>query len=159
MINAKSFLGNSNLLDRLVLRQLSHINGNWELTWDKSKEEYVPEEDSFADEVNKLIDKLSRLNPPSKYHDNEDRLAEYAIANLNWNIQKIGGRWIGSDYASILEQGGFDDVNQNEACLAVAGRIQAAINRGQLHFDDMEESHQKILADVIANIMYHRSND
>jgi hypothetical protein len=39
---------------------------------------------------------------------------------------------------------------------AAAGRIHAAIDRGQLHFDDMEWSHQVILAGVLAAILYHR---
>ncbi|EBF8391669.1 hypothetical protein NBB52_05625 [Salmonella sp. NW1172] len=58
---------------------------------------------------------------------------------------------------SILEQGGFSDEDQKNLCLSIAGRIRAAINRHQFHFDDMEKSHQKILADVIAIILYHRS--
>lgn len=158
MVNAKNFFANSNQFDTLALRQLSHINGNWELTWDKLKNEYIPEDDSFAEMVNELLDQFSRLNPPSKYHDNEDRLAEYVRAKLNWNVQKVGHRWIGNEYASILEQGGFSDIDQDELCLAAAGRIQAAIRRCQLHFDDMEMFHQKMLADVIAIILYQRIN-
>ena len=158
MINAKNFFSNSNLFDTLALRQLSHINGNWELTWDKSKEEYIPEDDSFSEKVNELLDQFSQMNPPSKYHDNEDRLAEYVKAKLNWNVQKIGNRWVGSEYPSILEQGAFSDIIQDELCLAAAGRIQAAIKRGQFHFDEMERFHQKMLADVIAIILFHRAD-
>lgn len=41
---------------------------------------------------------------------------------------------------------------------ATAGRIKAAIDRGQNHFDDMERSHQVILAGVLVAILYHRES-
>ena len=157
VINTKEFFSNSDLLDYLVLRPLSHIKGNWELTWDGDRQEYEPEEDSYAVLLNQLIEELCCVNPPSRYHDNEDRLAEYVRANLNWDIKKVGRRWVGEDYAAILEQGDFDDIDEENLILAVAGRIKAAIDRDQLHFDDMEQSHQKMLADVLAIIFYHRT--
>jgi len=40
--------------------------------------------------------------------------------------------------------------------LAAAGRVHAAIQNGQMHFDEMERSHQVILAGVLAAILYHR---
>ena len=153
----KEFFNWSDLFDYMVTRQLSHLRGNWELTWDHAEEKYEPEEDSFAELINELVVELSKLDPPSKYHDNEDCLAEYCRGSLNWDIKKIGSRWVGSDYVSILEQGGFKDTNEKNLCLAACGRVKAALVRGQLHFDDMEESHRKILADVMAIILYHRS--
>ncbi|NUN66745.1 hypothetical protein HCU40_18765 (plasmid) [Pseudanabaena biceps] len=163
MIDMKEFFGNSDLLDLLVLRQLSHIKGNWELIWDRENEEYEPEENSYAEEVNQLIEELSLVEPPEKYHKNEDSLAEYLIANLNSEITKVNGRWVRAAYtsraiyASILEQGGFHDIDQTNLILAAAGRIKAAMDRKQNHFDDMERSHQEMLADVIAIILYHRT--
>lgn len=156
-IDTKEFFSNSELLDYLVLRPLSHIKGNWEVSWDEGKQEYETEEESYAKLLNHLIEELSRVNPPSRYHDNEDCLAEYVKSNLNWNIKKIGGRWVGEDYAAILEQGGFDDIDEENLILVSAGRIKAAIDRNQIHFDDMEQSHQKMLADVLAIILYHRT--
>ncbi len=158
MINTKAFFGQSDLLDRLALRQLSHINANWELIWNAEKQEYDSEEDSYASKVNNLIEELGRVNPPEKYHENEDCLTEYVLANLKWKIKKINGRWVGEDYAAILEQGGFDDIDEKNLALAAAGRIKAAIDRNQHRFDDMEPSHQKMLADVIAIILYHRTD-
>lgn len=152
----KEFFSWSDLFDYMVTRQLSHIRGNWELTWDHAEEMYEPEEDSYAEMINDLVIELSNLNPPLKYHDNEDRLAEYCKESLNWDIKKVGRRWVGSEYASILEQGGFRDVDGKNLCLAACGRVKAALDRGQLHFDDMEESHRKMLADVVAIILYHR---
>jgi hypothetical protein len=158
MMDTKGFFGQSDLLDHLALRQLSHINGNWELTWDDDEERYEPEEDSYAEKVNQLIVELGRVDPPKKYHENEDCLAEYVIANLNWKIKKINGRWLGEDYAAILEQGGFNDFDEKNLILAAAGRIKAAMDRNQHHFDEMEQSHQNMLADAIAIILYHRTD-
>lgn len=157
MINAKDFFKNSWLLDHMVLRRLWHIKPNWELTWDGH--EYEPEEDSYASLLNKLIDELSHLIPPQKYHDHEDRLAEYMRDKSSWDIKKVDGCWVGAPYGFILEQGGFGDIGQKDLKLAVAGRIKAAIDRGQKHFDDMEDGHQKMLGDVLTIIMYHQSDD
>ena len=56
----------------------------------------------------------------------------------------------------MLEQGGFKTDGDSDLILAAAGRIKAAIERGQRHFDDMERSHQVVLAGVLAAILYHR---
>jgi len=56
----------------------------------------------------------------------------------------------------ILEQGGFHDINETELVQAATGRIQTALDLGQLHFDEMEDSHRKILAGVLCIILYHR---
>ena len=101
---------------------------------------------------------MSEVDPSRKYHDNEDRLAEYLQHNSSWNIRKVNERWIGAAYENILEQGGFGDIDQEQLILAAAGRIRAAIERGQTHFDDMEESHRYMLAIVIIVILYHRSD-
>jgi hypothetical protein len=156
--NVKSFFNQSDSLAYLVTRQLSHIRCNWELIWDHEKQEYTPEEDSYAELLNQLIEELNSVNSPSRYHENEDCLAEYVISDLKWNIKKVGGRWVGQDYAAILEQGGFNDINEENLILAAAGRIKAAINRKQLNFDEMETSHQKMLANVLACILYHRTD-
>lgn len=158
MANVKDFFRNSELLDALTLRQLSHINGNWELTWDESLEQYEPEDDSFAAKVNDLIEELGSLQPPLKYHDNEDRLAEQVQGRLGWNLKKVGRRWVCEDYPVVLQQGSFNDVDQRELMLAAAGRIKAAMTRGQMHFDEMERSHQRMLADVLAIVLYHRAD-
>ena len=58
----------------------------------------------------------------------------------------------------MLEQGGFNDIDEKNLVLSACGRVKAAIDRGQLHFDDMEKFHRKMLADVLAIILYHRDN-
>jgi hypothetical protein len=152
-----SFFSDSQWIDYEVLRPLSHIHMNWELRWDAKNQSYVVEEDSFAETLNALIKELEGISPPARYHDNEDRLAEYVRDNLKWPISKVGARWVGADYESILEQGGFDDIDETNLLLATAGRIKAAQIRNQHHFDDMEESHQHMLATVLSVILYHRS--
>ena len=155
----RDFFAWSETLDYLVTRPLSHIAGNWELTWDHNSREYEPEEGSFAFLVNQMIEDIAVTMPPERYHDNEDRLAEHVIAHLKWPIRKVGNRWIGADYESILEQGGFSDFDQADLLTAAAGRVHAALDRGQNHFDDMEQSHRSMLAGVLAIILYHRSNE
>lgn len=153
----KSFFGNSDLFDHQVVRPLSHILPNWELTWDANADKYVEEDDSYAKLLNELIEELGVTVSPVKYHDNEDCLAEYVKKSLNWKIYKKGNRWVGMDYFSILEQGGFQDFNQRELLLAAAGRIKAAKDRKQRHYDEMEKSHREMLAAVITIILYHRT--
>ena len=103
----KVFFANSDLLDYMVLRPLSHINMSWELTWSREDNEYEREEGTFAFILNDLITEISLTIPLAKYHDNEDCLALYVKQSLNWNIYKKGNRWEGGDYQSMLEQGGF----------------------------------------------------
>lgn len=156
----RAFLASSDgVLDRLVLRPLSHITLNWELIWDDETQAYAPEEDSFAAILNKTINDLTSTQPPARYHDNEDCLAQFVIEHLGWQIRKERGRWIGKDYDGILEQGGFHDIDQAELLQAAAGRIHAALDRQQMHFDDMERSHQRMLAAVLTIILYHRGNE
>jgi len=153
------FFRQSDIFDHEALRPLSHIRGNWELIWDYEQGKYLEEEDSYANVVNNLLLELEQTIPPAKYHDNEDRLAEYVIEHLKWPIKKVGVRWVGQDYESILEQGGFNDFGQKDLVLAAAGRIRAAIDHGQNNFDEMETSHQHMLAAVISIILYHRTDD
>ena len=115
------------------------------------------EENSYAAQLNRLVEELGSVAPPTKYHDNEDRLAEYVIKHLKWPIRKEGNRWVGEDYNVILQQGGFHDLDERDLVLAAAGRIRAAMDRGQTHYDQMEESHRRILAAVLATILYHRT--
>lgn len=154
----KDFFYNSNLLDYLVLKPLSHITLNWELTWDHNNRKYYEENKSFAKSLNKLILEINTSKPPLKYHDHEDRLAEYVIAHLKWKITKVGSRWEGVDYRVILEQGGFQDVDQMDLLCASAGRIEAAIKYSQYHFDDMEETHRKMLGAILSIILYLRND-
>src|SRR5690606_26531838 len=149
-----SFFGQSDDLDHMALRPLAHIRENWELIWDDETGNYAPESDSFAELLNELMEALDTVTPPAEYHDHEDRLAEYVRDELGWPIEKKGRRWVGADYGHILETGGYADIDELQLTLAAAGRVKAARDRGQLHFDDMEASHQKMLAVVLSVIMF-----
>lgn len=163
-LNIRQFFEPSDFMEHEVLRPLSHIQANWELQIDPKTGRYLEEEGSFAALFNSLIDELATTQPPLRYHDNEDRLAEHVQEHLNWKIKKLGSTWVKqdgtrlhpSDYLSLLEQGGFDNMGVRNLVLAASGRVHAAILRGQVHFDDMERSHQVILAGVLAAILYHR---
>lgn len=154
-----NFVKHSELFDYMVTRPLDHILPNWELMWDDNTDRFIPEEDSFAEKVNKMLDELVAMPIPDKYHDNEDILAEYVQKHHNWNIVKVNGRWISCDYREILNQGSFGDADQKNLLAAAKGRIAAAIQHGKTKFDDMEYGHQRILAMVLASILYQRSND
>ena len=155
MQTIKGFFENSDNLDYMVLRPLSHMHPNWELSWEDGG--YHEEEDSFAALFNKLMEELSAIEAPEKYHDHEDRLVEYMVQkDTTGTIKKDGNKWVGGDYYHLLEQGGFRDIDQTDLKLAVAGRIKAAIDHGQEHFDEMEDGHQKMLGMCLSIIMYHQ---
>lgn len=150
-------------MEHEVLRPLSHIRANWELQIDTENGRYLDEADTFAWMFNNLIDKLATTTPPSRYHDNEDRLGEYVRDTHNWDIRKSGNTWVNSDgkrlnpsdYLTLLEQGAFKNMGITDLLEAASGRVHAAISRGQSQFDDMERSHQVILAGVLAALLYH----
>jgi hypothetical protein len=108
--------------------------------------------------LNDLLAELENVRPPTRYHDNEDCLARFVIEHLKWPIKKVGNRWVGADYDSILEQGAFHDVGEANLLFAAAGRIQVARSLSQNHFDEMEDSHRRMLGAVLAIILYHRTN-
>lgn len=154
----KDFFYNSGDLDIYVTKQLPHIAANWELTWDRKNEKYLEEKNSFAAMLNSLIVDLEKIQIPESYHEKEDIVAQYVITFLKWSIVKNGNRWIGDDYDSILGQGGFHDINQENLMFGAVGRISAALQFGQFKFDDVEEGHKKVLGDILTIILYHRWN-
>jgi hypothetical protein len=151
----REFFAWSDSLDRAVLRPLSNIKLNWELMWDHDEKRYQPEEGSFAGDLNALIDCISAAPRPDRYHDNEDVVANYLASQPGSTLRKEGGRWKGDDYFSILERGGFRDIDQRQLRLAAVGRVCAAIEHGQRHFDEMEEGHREMLAIIMTIILYH----
>lgn len=152
----KLFFADSSLLDYMVLRPLARIRPNWELIWDGANSSYEIEDGSFAGQLNRFIHDLASCLVPERYHENEDILAEYVVKHLRWPIRKVGRRWIGDDYTAVVEQGGSRDVDQENLLAAAAGRIRAALVRGQPHFDDMEKLHREMLAAVMSIILYWR---
>jgi hypothetical protein len=143
----------------MVLRPLSHIAPNWEIRWAHGEGRYRPEPGSFAEDLNQVIELVALCPRPLKYHDSEDSIAERVVTELKWPIQKRNGRWIGADYATILEQGAFSDVNQQQLVTAACGRVHAALDYGQSHFDEMEDAHVHMLSALLSIIIYHRYSD
>jgi hypothetical protein len=155
----RAFFAQSEVLDYFVLRPLAHIRANWDVSWDASAHRYESEEDSFAEQLNVLIDDIATCEPPAAYHDHEDRLAERCRDKMKWPISKKDKRWVGvKDYHAILENGTIPCYDQEDLVLAAAGRVKAAMLRGQMHFDSMEESHRYILGGVMAIIIYQRAD-
>jgi len=140
MTSIIKFFSQSDELGYLVLRPLSHIRANWELSW--NGDEYAHEDDSYAELLNKLITELSTVNSPKKYHDNEDALVSFAKKHLK-DIEKFGRLWKGGDdHRLILQEGSFSDVDEKNLVLASAGRVKAVISRNQITFDEMEDLHK-----------------
>lgn len=154
----RRFFAQSELIDHDVLRPLSHIKGNWEVSWDDHMQRYAHEDDNFAKHLNVLIDDIANTAISDRYHDNEDVVANYLAAKPGSRIQKKGGRWIGASYGWILEQGGFDDIDQGELLTSAIGRVAAALQFGQMTYDDMEQGHRLMLADILTIMLYHRSD-
>ena len=157
--DVRAFFARSSWLDQIVLRPLSHITLNWECRWDTENGRYMPESDSFADDLNKVIELVASCPRPFKYHDHEDLVVENLIREKKWPLQKKRGRWVGADYHFILEQGGFADLTQQNLIAAAAGRVHAALDYGQSHFDEMEDGHLYMLAALLSIIIYHRYCD
>jgi hypothetical protein len=155
----RNFFACSDWLDYMVLRPLSHIAGNWETRWDHGEKLYRPESHSFAEDLNTVIELVATCPRPLKYHEHEDILAERVVIEQKWPIQKKGGRWIGADYASILEQGAFHDLDQQGLITAATGRVHTALDHRQKHFDEMEDGHLHMLAALLSIIIYHRYCD
>jgi hypothetical protein len=153
----RAFFADSYYLDYIVLRPLSHITMNWEAAWGVDR--YEPEADSFAGDLNEIIDQIAESPRPDRYHDYEDSLAERVVTLLKWPIQKKGGRWHGADYQSILEQGAFRDIGQRDLAIAANGRVQMALDYGQAHFDEMDDAHMTMLSALMTIMIYHRDCD
>ena len=152
-----NFFANSALLEYFATKPLSHIRANWELTWNEDTKCYEIEEDSYANDLNILIQEIKDTPTPDSYHANEDQLAEYVKNKLGWPIYKERNRWICDDYRAIIDQGVFSPNGVDNLLQAIAGRVEAARSRGQMHFDDMEQCHRQILGFAMATILYIRS--
>ncbi|WP_060477693.1 MULTISPECIES: hypothetical protein [Pseudomonas] len=152
-LDVKNFFHLCHSLDELVLRPLSHLDQSWELL--RSPTGYVVEKGHLSEKLIELIDILATTTPPLKYHDNEDRLAEYLISKGS-KIRKEGRFWIGADYEFVLQQASLaHTINHTELVHAASGRVIAALNYGQRNFDDMEEGHKKMLASILTILIFN----
>ena len=155
------FFYKSELLDYEILRGLSHILPNWEIRWNDNTKFIIIEEDSFWNELNKLFHELDVIFKSNKYieedyHKYEDILADYVKDNLNWNIDKINWLWNWADYRSIIEYWWFKDLNQEYLILSLYWRIQKSKFYGIYRYDDLDNWHRKMIANLISVIIYQR---
>ncbi len=153
----RAFFAWSDRLDHEVLRPLSHIRASWEMMWDHAAQRYEPEDDSFAADMNDVIDCVASTPRPERYHDDENIVANYLASRPQSGVTKVGNRWVGANYSQILEQGGFHDIDQRHLRRAATGRVCAAIERGQLTYDDVEDGHRRMLAEILTIILYYNS--
>lgn len=131
-----------------------------------------------------MINEIAETTPPSSYHVHDDFLAQYLVKERKWDIYQRGKWWYTAVfgivsprneadidineklangevekrafYPSIMEQGGLGDILEENLIKVASGRVNAAIGRGQLIYEDMENSHRKMLAEVLTSILYHR---
>lgn len=161
-----SFFGESGWLDRSVLRPLSHLALSWELRRTETVGVFMEEEDSLAGLMNQLIREISLATPPESYHAHEDaviRLREGAASGLiylqgkRWRDRATGEPMAKSSIGSLLEQAsiGYDDVP--DLVLAAAGRVATALKFGDANFDDLDEGHADMLAEVLTVILFIRA--
>ncbi|WMO17196.1 hypothetical protein [Vibrio alginolyticus] len=154
IVNAH-FFQNSDYFERLVTKPLYYIKPEYELDWVGDK--LTESEDSFACYLNQLFDELDAVVAPKNYHKFEDIIAKYSALEDS-TIRKQGKLWIGQDYGWILENGSYNDIDEQNLVLAIAGRIRAAKRFKQYNFDDMEKGHRDMLSELLQCFIYHRSN-
>lgn len=151
-----SFFSDSSYLETDTVRHLRHMDSTYELIWDSGKRQYQEDDNIFAQLLNSLIKEIGATKPAKRYHRREDIVASYVVTRLRWAISKKEKYWVGAEYDSILEQGGFDDIDERNLVLAAAGRVMTARDHGQNHYDHMEESHRRMLGTILRVILYHR---
>ena len=154
----RQFFSNSDVLDYLVLRPLSHITSSWEAKWEPSRSRYEPEPGTFTADLNAVIELIATCDQQAHYHEHENSLVERVISD-GWPIQKKRSRWIVADYPSILERGAFRDLHQQDIISAASGRVSAALLHNQMHIDGMENGHRTMLTALMSIIIYHRYCD
>ncbi len=88
----RAFFARSNYLDRMVLRPLSHIASNWELTWDGDS--YKCEPSSFAEDLNILIEAIAKAPRPPNYHDSRCDSQLQLLAGLSKKYRVVGSAQI-----------------------------------------------------------------
>ncbi|MGF1680201.1 hypothetical protein [Photobacterium minamisatsumaniensis] len=151
----RNFFEHCDYFERLVTKPLFYIKPEYELDWLDGK--LVEREDSFACYLNQLFDELDNVVSPNNYHKYEDIIAEYCALEEP-TIRKKGILWIGQDYGWILENGSYDDIDEQNLVLAIAGRVKAAKRFNQCNFDEMEHGHRTMLTELLQCFIYHRSN-
>jgi hypothetical protein len=160
------FFGKSQWLDRSVLRPLSHIAMSWELRRTETVGVFMEEEDSLAVLMNQLILDISRATPPADYHAHEDAVIRLREGIDNGAIYQEGRRWRDrktgeplhkSSISSLMEQASIRYEDVPDLVLAAAGRVATALKFGDANFDDLDNGHADMLAEVLTVIIFIRA--
>jgi hypothetical protein len=161
------FFANSDFLDHVVLRPLSHVAANWELTSIPGPDLYLEEDNSLAGQLNVLIEEISTSNPPRDYHAYENKLAmnypevrsgRYYLEGKLWrDIQS--GKLVEKDFVGhMIEQATAAQNDVPDLVLAAAGRVATAFNFRVAHFDDLDRGHMEMLSVIMTDILFRRSD-
>jgi hypothetical protein len=162
---ALDYFAQSEMLDYTVLRPLDHVFGNWELIWDSAEYKYRPEEDSFADHINILIQEIASSIPPDNYHYYENKLAEMydAVKRGELKLDNSGKIWINAStgcrvskewVGHMIEQSRSGSDSLPDLVLAASGRVAASMKHGISHFDELDHGHMEMLAIVMMVILF-----
>jgi hypothetical protein len=160
------FFGESGWLDSAVLRPMSHIASCWELRRTDTVGVFMEEEESLAGLMNELIREISEATPPADYHAHEDAVmrlrqnndSQIYLGDKRWRDRATGLPLAKSAIAFFLEQAsiGYEDVP--DLVNAAAGRVAAALRFGNANFDQLDEGHADMLAEVLCVILFVRAN-
>lgn len=162
-----NFIGWTICFDLEVTKPLEHIAHNYELTWDHDAQKFEEEELSFAPVLNLLIDELAKTPSYDHYHkfvDDELMASRFAneviyLEDKRWRESKTREPLKPEDIGHYLEQhtiGGYIPRNLTKS---VSSRIRAAQKAGVNNWDDLDDGHRKMLAELIVVILYISSND
>lgn len=163
------FFYRSDRLDYTTLRPLSHVRSNWELVGSESGDPlFEEEEDSYAENLNVLIDEIAAASPSYDYHKLENQIAadytdaingRYFLKGTLWHDKQTGQPIQKDDVGHMMEQAssGSDDVPG--LVLAAAGRIATAMSYSVGNFDDLDRGHMEMLAIDLMTILFRRSDN
>ncbi len=161
------FFGESEWLDRAVLRPLSHIALSWELRRTDTVGVFMEEEDSLAALMNQLILDISRATPPADYHAHEDAVIRLRdgiengtiyLERKRWRDRQTGEPLDKSTLGSLMEQASIIYEDIPDLVLAAAGRVATAMKHGDATFDDLDDGHADMLAEILTIIIWVRAN-
>jgi len=167
--SAAAFFANSDWLDRAVLRPISHVAGNWELTWNTHADRYEPESDSLADHLNVLIHDMAASKPPADYHHYENKLAiSYDdVKSGRFKLNRSRKLWIDTAtnlpvskdmVGHMIEQATCGHYDVPDLVLSAAGRVATSLRFGVSHFDDLDDGHLEMLSVIMTDILFRRSD-
>jgi len=152
--------------DEHVTKPLEHIAGHWELSWDIDNNQFEEEAGSFSPLINQLINELARTPAHKEYHKFVDAdLAaskyaanEIALQNKKWIDSRTRKPLTPESIGYFLEQTA-NGWSLRNIILSIASRIRAAQKAGVKNWDELDDGHKDMLAQLIVVVLYMRSSD